>query len=276
MKEAYASFPPLVATQQQIEGGATTQTITQPGWDFVEADAVKIQAGKMIPIDLRGLNQQEKLLKINSLHMARLPSYDNTYPKVLGASATGFAGVYQVVDMHLITTSPIVQETNVDIAGIAPANNQAVQVQYAAKSFGTVGYTTNNSYPLATPGLMVGDSGNTNLPNFNLDPNMIVFCQTDLLATNVQSDPQRNTLLVPVDSSVYGMADLAGLDTLYCYRFVYGSWVSNVSGTFGTQIVNITLGSSIVQMNTEAVSRPALERLQVMDSNFNTTNPLVR
>lgn len=274
MKEAYASFPPLVATQTQIEGGSTTQTITQGGWDFVEADSAKVQAGKMIPIDLRGLNQQEKLLKINSLHLARLPSYDNTFPKT---QASGFAGVYQVVDMHLVTTSPIVQETNIDLVGIAPAQNQAVQVQYAAKSFGTTGYTTNNSYPLATPGLTVGDSGNTNLPNFNLDPNMIVFCQTDLLATNVQSDPQRNTLLVPVDSSVYGMGDLAGLDTLYCYRFVFGTWTSQVTGAgWSSQLVNITLGSSIIQMNTQAISAPALERLQVMDSNFNTTNPLVR
>ena len=53
MKEAYASFPPLTATLTQIEGGSTTPTITEGGWDFVEADSVKVQAGKLVRIDLR-------------------------------------------------------------------------------------------------------------------------------------------------------------------------------------------------------------------------------
>ena len=263
MKEAYATFPPLKA--QMTYDGSSTESITARGYDSSFVSSVSFRGGKHVPIDLRGLSVDDKLLKINNIHMARLPSFDNT------ANKTGKFGIYQVTDIHLVTTSPIVVETLVSEVGIAPAQNWQIQVDKAVDYFNSAGYNTNNGYNLPSPGILQGDSGNTNLPFFNLDPNMIVFCQTDVLTTNVQSDPFLATMLVPVDSSVYGMGDLAALETLHCYRFIFGTWTN--ASTAST--IEAIIGPSIIQMNTQAVKMPDLERLQVMDTNFNTTNPLV-
>ena len=274
MKEAYATFPPLAGAVTLDGAGGYTEGVTGAGWNFSTATQYGFKAGHHVIIDLRGLTVKDKLLKINNVHMSRSPSFDNTYPKVENASGH-LGGIYQVTDMHLVTTSPIVVETDVADVGIAPAQNYQVQLQLAANGFGGGTYTTNNGYALPTPGIMPGNAGNTNLPFFNLDPNMIVFCQTDVLTTNVMAHPSLATMLNVNDSSVYGMGDLAALESLHCYRFVYCSWTAPAGALTWAGVVMANIGASIIQMNTNPLSIPALERFQVMDTNFNTTNPLV-
>ncbi len=273
MKEAYASFPPFKASKSVDGAGGDVQTITQTGWGWAEASQYTFKCGQHIPIDLSGLTVKDKLLKINNVHMARLPTYNNTFPKTQG-SKTGQGGIYQITDMHLVTTSPIVQQDDIATVGAAPAQNWELQLKYAVSSFGGAGYTTNNGYSLATPGLIVGDAGNTNLPGLNLDPNMIVFCQTDVLANNVQSNEEFQQLFVPIDSSVYGMGDLAALETLHCYRFIFGTWTQTSTMGNWAGVVEAVVGPSIIQLSTQDIKIPDLERFQVMDTNFNTTNPL--
>jgi hypothetical protein len=69
------------------------------------------------------------------------------------------------------------------------------------------------------------------------------------------------------------MGNLAALETLYCYRFIKGNYIN--APTSGTIIMEAKIGAAIIQMNTQDISMPTLERLQVMDTNFNTTNPLI-
>lgn len=266
MKEACAVFPPIQADLTH-GGGVATPSIVGVGYDHLDVSTGAFKAGCHTTIDLSGLTIADKLLKINSINVSRLPSFDNTTPK------SGRFGIYQVTDMHLVTTSPIVVEADVNIAGIAPAQSSQIQMVRATEYFGAAGYTTNNGYPLATPGIIPGDSGNTNLPFFNLDPNMIVFCQTDVLGTFIPADSSTTlaTMFVPIDSSRYGMGDMAALETLHCYRFIYGTWLNTTDG----QLCQAKIGPSIIEMKTEAISLPTLERFQVMDTNFNTTNPLI-
>ena len=104
---------------------------------------------------------------------------------------------------------------------------------------------------------------------------MIVFCQTDVLTGNVRSNANLQSMLVPIDSSVYGMGDMAALDTLHCYRFIYGEWTSQGAVPLFSGSVGCSIGPSIIQMSTQ-VSKPSdIMRLSIMDQNFNTTNPLV-
>ena len=265
MKEAYATFPPVEATLTRVSS-SDDDSIEAHGYMFSDTSSYAFKAADEVIIDLRGLTTKEKVLKINNIHVARLPSFDNT------AFKTGKFGIYQVTDMHLVTTSPIVVETDTSQVGIAPAHANQIQVSLAGGYFGGAGYNTNNSYPLPTPGIVPGNAGNTNLPFFNLDPNMVVFCQTDVLTTNVTTDPYLATMLRPVDSSVYGMGDLAALESLHCYRFIFGTWST---GAATDCVIVAVIGASIIQMNTDVVSPDAVERFQIMDSNFNTTNPLV-
>jgi hypothetical protein len=175
--------------------------------------------------------------------------------------------------MHLVTTSPIVYNASVADAGIAPAQNEVVQLESTTEAFGST--ANNNGYALPTPGLLQGGAGALDIDNLNLDPNMIVFCQTDVLTGNVRSNANLQSMLVPIDSSVYGMGDLAALETLHCYRFVYGEWTSNTAVPAFAGVIQANIGPSIIQMNTEVQKPSDIIRLSVMDQNFNTTNPLL-
>ena len=274
MKEAYATFPPFQASMSLDGAGSYTDTVKAGGWKYSESSQYNFKAGHHVVIDLRGLTVKDKILKINNIHVARMPSFDNTFPKVPNASGH-LGGIYQVTDMHLISTSPIVVETDIGLVGAAPANNYQHQLEIATAGFGGATYTTNNGYALPTPGILPGDAGNTNLPFFNLDPNMIVFCQTDVLTPNVQSNPAFQTMLNLNDTSTFGMGDLAALESLHCYRFVHGVWTSPTAASTYAGVIQAAVGPSILQLNTDVVTLPALERFQVMDTNYNTTNPLV-
>ena len=274
MKEAYASFPPIKATKTLVKDPAPAETnvIEGAGYDYVNVGNNSFKAGHLVEIDLRGLTIADKVLKINNIHMARLPSFDNTFPKFTSTKTDPQAGIYQITDMHLVTTSPIVLNINTDETGDAPAQNKVVQIEDATEFFGQA--TNNNGYPLPTPGLIAMTS-ELELPNLNFDPNMIVFCQTDVLAGNVRSNANLQSQLVTIDSSVYGMGDLAALESLYCYRFIFGTWTSQTAVPSFAGVVEAKVGPSIIQMNTSVQKPKDLVRLSIMDQNFNTTNPLL-
>ena len=273
MKEAYATFPPITASKTLVADPASeTNTLLADGYDYVLLNNNQFTAGHLVEIDLRGLTIADKVLKINNIHMARLPSFDNTFPKALDVRNEPQAGIYQVTDIHLITTSPIVMNVNTAEAGEAPAQNKPVQMEQAVNYFGQA--TNNNQYPLPTPGL-IATTTELELPGMNVDPNMIVFCQTDVLTGNVRSNANLASQLVTIDSSVYGMGDMAALESLFCYRFIYGSWTSQSAAPTFSGVVQAKIGSSIVQMNTTAKKPADLVRLSIMDQNFNTTNPLL-
>lgn len=275
MKECYASFPPIKASKTMVIDPAPveTPTITANGYNYSSSTNNRFKAGHEIRIDLRGLTIADKLLKINSIHMARMPSFDNTFPKSEDPARAAAGGIYQIIDMHLVTTSPIVYNASVADAGIAPAQNEVVQLESTTEAFGST--ANNNGYALPTPGLLQGGAGALDIDNLNLDPNMIVFCQTDVLTGNVRSNANLQSMLVPIDSSVYGMGDLAALETLHCYRFVYGEWTSNTAVPAFAGVIQANIGPSIIQMNTEVQKPSDIIRLSVMDQNFNTTNPLL-
>jgi hypothetical protein len=264
MKEAYATFPPILATNATTAGAPAATAIEANGYSFSRITGNDFAAATYVPIDLTGLTLKDKVLRINNIHVARTPSFDNTFPK----STTELGGIYSVRDMFLVTTSPIVATASIENAGIAPAQSQDIQMEYLAG-----GFTGNNSYGQVTPGILPATGDPTELAFLNLDPNQIVFCQIDTLTSNVQSNPLLSSLLVPVDSCVYGMGNLAALETLYCYRFIKGNYINTPST--GTIIMEAKIGAAIIQMNTQDISMPTLERLQVMDTNFNTTNPLI-
>ena len=266
MKEAYATFPPVLFSNSTTSGAPATLTHEADGYSFSELTGTQFNAATYIPIDLTGLTLKDKVLRINNIHVARTTSFDNTSPH--DPTRELFAGIYSVRDLFLVTTSPIVATQSVENAGIAPAQAQDIQMEYLAGAF-----TGNNSYGQVTPGIIPATGDPTELAFLNLDPNQIVFCQIDTLTTNVQSKPTMSSLLVPVDSCVYGMGNLAALETLYCYRLIKVNYIN--APTEGTVIVAGKIGASIIQMNTQDIKMPTLERLQVMDTNFNTTNPLI-
>lgn len=271
MKEAYATFPALGFTTTQADTG-NSETAKADGYSYHSLSTARFAASTYVPIDLTGLTIKDKVLAIKNIHLARLPSFDNTFPRTLG-SVEGVGGIYSVRDMHLVTTSPIAATSSVEAAGLAPAQSQDIQMEYLAGAF-----AGNNGYTNVSPGILPSTGDPTELSFLNLDPNMIVFCQIDTLATNVQSNDKLQSLLVPVDSTIYGMGNLAALKTLYVYRLVVCDFINSPDTRGGTynQIVAAQIGPSIVQMSTTDLSMPTLERLQVMDTNFNTTNPLVK
>tara|TARA_Y100001937_G_C7070520_1_gene308145 strand:- start:29 stop:826 length:798 start_codon:yes stop_codon:yes gene_type:complete len=265
MKEAVSQFPPFEVDCVNL-GGVIDASSKAEGYDTVVVDSNGFKLGKHNVIDLSGLTVKDKLLKLNSIRTARMPCFDNTPFKATNVGS----GIYQVTDMHLVTTSPIVVNQDVSAVGIAPAQATQNQVFRATGRLGN-GYTSNNGYALPTPGILAEADDATIRPDFNLDANMILLCKTEVLSQNIRTDTaDLCTLLIPVDESEYGMGEMAALETLHCYRFVFGTWQ-----VLRDHTVKANIGASIIEMKTEAVKLPTLERFQVMDTNFNTTNPLI-
>lgn len=270
MKEAYASFPPLGFAVTTDAAGVATTFSNSLGYNADTISTSKYAAASVVEIDLRGLTIKDKSLLVKNLHVARLPSFDDTFPKGVDPSTDlPYAhGVYQITDMHLVTTSPLCYDQDTETGtGLAAAQNQQVQLEILVGAMGFM--STNNNYSLQTPGIQsVATTINANTsPMLNFDPNMIVMCQTDVLTSSMAVNPANAVLFNPVYSSVYGMADIAALESLWCYRLVYVSMRTGNSSTVGGKI-----GPSIIQMRTEEIQLGSLQRLQVMESNFNTTN----
>ena len=270
MKEAYASFPPISFGIVTDSGGSATYTLNALSYDASRLTTGVLAAAKVQEIDLRGLTTQDKSLLIKNLHVARLPSFDDT----VGKTSSSTHCIYQITDMHLVTTSPICYDLATDGvtafggSNLAAAQNQAYQLNEIVEDLGSL--SDNNGYSLLTPGIQtvrIDNTGTTLSEMLNLDPNMIVMCQTEVLTSNTDPIPSNAVLLNPVYSSVYGMADIAALESLWCYRIVFGT-----TRIGNSNIVGGKLGASIIQMRTETVKLPTLERFQVMESNFNTTN----
>jgi len=270
MKEAYATFPPIQFGISTDGSGSATYIKNTLGYDASELTTGKLTAAKVVEIDLRGLTAQDKSLLIKNLHVARLPSFDDT----VGKTSSSTHCIYQITDMHLVTTSPICYDLGTDGitafggSNLAAAQNQSYQLSKIVEDLGSL--SDNNGYSILTPGIQtvrIDNTGTTLSEMLNLDPNMVVMCQTEVLTSNTDPIPSNAVLLNPVYSSVYGMADIAALESLWCYRIVFGT-----TRTANSTIVAGKLGASIIQMRTEAVKLPTLERFQVMDANFNTTN----
>ena len=263
MKEAYATFPPISFGIMTDGSGSATLMKKAEGYDASDLTTGKLTAAKVVEIDLRGLTVEDKSLLIKNLHVARLPSFDDTTLK----TTTSTHCIYQITDMHLVTTSPICYDLDTD-GGLAAAQNQRYQLSKIVEDLGSL--SDNNGYSILTPGIQTvrNDNTGTSLTEMlNLDPGMIIMCQTEVLTSNTDPIPSNAVLLNPVYSSVYGMGDVAALESLWCYRIVFGTTRTSNSTTVAGK-----LGASIIQMRTQAVKLPTLERFQVMESNFNTTN----
>ena len=263
MKECYATFPPISFGIVTDGAGSATLTLNADSYDASDLTTLKMTAAKVVEIDLRGLTTQDKSLLIKNLHVARLPSFDDTAGKTTSSTHC----IYQITDMHLVTTSPICYDLDTD-GGLAAAQNQQFQLEAIVAALGSL--SDNNGYSLLTPGIQTvrnDNTGTTASTMLNLDPNMVVMCQTEVLTSNTDPIPSNAVLLNPVYSSVYGMADIAALESLWCYRIVFAT-----TRTSNTTVVGGKLGASIIQMRTDAIKLPDLQRLQVMETNFNTTN----
>ena len=263
MKEAYATFPPISFGINTDGSGSATLIKNTMGYNASRLTTGVLAVAGVVEIDLRGLTVKDKSLLIKNLHVARLPSFDDTS----GKTSSSTHCIYQVTDMHLVTTSPICYDLDTD-GGLAAAQNQQYQLSEIVEDIGSL--SDNNGYSLLTPGIQTvrnDNTGTTLSEMLNLDPNMVVMCQTEVLTSNTDPIPSNAVLLNPVYSSVYGMADIAALESLWCYRIVFGT-----TRTSNSTLVGGKIGASIIQMRTQAISLPTLERLQVMESNFNTTN----
>ena len=154
MKEAYATFPPISFGIVTDGSGSATLTKNTLGYDASELTTAKLSAAKVVEIDLRGLTVKDKSLLIKNLHVARLPSFDDT----VGKTTSSTHCIYQITDMHLVTTSPICYDLDTD-GGLAAAQNQGYQLSEIVEDLGSL--SDNNGYSLLTPGIQTVRVDNT-------------------------------------------------------------------------------------------------------------------
>jgi hypothetical protein len=261
MREAKAEFPPITFAVTDSAGFEESD-----GWSatFTNAALSRYSAIHEIEIDLSGLQVQERVLAFNNIQLGRMPSFNTT------GAPTATNNWDSIIDVHLITTTPLCYDGDVDRAGEAPTQNRIYQMNQLVQNIGTANFTSNNGYPLPTIGLLPASSrGDLFIfPHLNFDVKQLVYCRIDTMATSLQTLPIAQSPFNIVDSTTYGMAGAAALDKMYCYRIIMGK------GTIDST-VSATIGPSIIQMITSTPKLESIERLNIMDLNFNNTNPLV-
>lgn len=260
MREAKAEFPPLSVGLTS----APSQSYNAESWSAIDADAAnsKFAAISEVEIDLSGLQIQERVLTIEQISLGRLPSF-NTTPSPDGTNNWDF-----ITDIHFVTTAPLCYDADVTRAGDAPSQNRIYQMNKLLQDLQASNFTDNNGYYLPTFGINPGSSGgDLFLPNLNFDVKQLMYIRCDTLATNLQSLPTARTPFSIVDSTTYGMGTAAALDKMYVYRLVIGKATID-------SLVNCVIGPSVVQMITNTPKPDSNVRLNLMDLNFNNTNPL--
>jgi len=248
VRQLKAEFPPLKIAY----GTGTGFTFKDAGWMAVSQSSARPAAATMVTIDLSGLSLQEKVLGINSLAVASLPTFDNTFP----APATG-GGVLSVTEIHLVTSTPI---------AVAPARamEHQLQMEAMAATWTASSFSSNNGYILPVPGFTPQDYDNVGYafrPGLNLGVEQIFMSNYSLKQSNRNTGS--GTTILPVDAATYGAGQLMALDTLYCYKFVFVSWFQETD-----MQLDLSIGPSMIQMIGQDLDLSDTERLFTMDNNF--------